>query len=277
MKFKKYIKLSIVLFICLFSLTSCSVIRSFIGETNRIVNEIENHHIEYSKDITITDIEEALTTASSIAKSCTIGVSVTNESFITTSTSSGSAVIVKRTENSDGGYSYYAITNRHVTGYKATKQIKVYIGENINTYINAKLVAYDERYDLALISFDSAYILGVANFATTELKAGQFAIAVGSPYDLEAYYNTVTVGSVSSPLRYHIEEDIYGNNYKNEFIQHDASINSGNSGGGLYDIYGNLIGINTWKIVGDMDDSIEGLSFAIPARIVSERFARYLK
>ncbi len=277
MKFKKYIKLSLVLLVCLFSLTSCSVIKNIISDKNRIINEIENHYIEYTTDITVDDIEDALTTASSIAKSCTIGVSVTSESFIATSTSSGSAVIVKRTENTDGSYSYYAITNRHVTGIKTTKQIRVYIGESINTYINAKLVAYDERYDLSLISFDSVYILGVAKFATTELKVGQFALAVGSPYDLEAYYNTVTVGSVSSTLRYHIEEDVYGNNYKNEFIQHDASINSGNSGGGLYDIYGNLIGINTWKIVGDMDDSIEGLSFAIPATVVSERFARYLK
>ena len=277
MKFKKYFSLALVILVSLYLLTGCSIVKSFLENSQKVVNEIENHHIEYTQDITIEDIEDAITTASNIAKSCTIGVYVTSESFITTSTSSGSAVIVKRTENADNSYSYYAITNRHVTGNKLSKQIKVYLGDELNVYLNAQLVAYDERYDLSLISFDAPFMLGVANFAKSELKTGQFVIAVGSPYNLEAYYNTVTVGNISSTKRYRTEEDVHGVTYKNEFIQHDASINSGNSGGGLFDIYGNLIGINTWKIVGDVSDSIEGLSFSIPASIVKERFEKYIK
>ena len=51
------------------------------------------------------------------------------------------------------------------------------------------------------------------------------------------------------------------------YIQHDAAINSGNSGGGLFDIYGNLVGINTLKLVGD-DNEIDGIGFAIPIEVI---------
>lgn len=68
-----------------------------------------------------------------------------------------------------------------------------------------------------------------------------------------------------------------GKTVNNTFVQHDAAINSGNSGGGLYDIYGRLIGINTWKLVGDPGDNFEGLNFAIPSTVVYTTFESYLK
>lgn len=73
------------------------------------------------------------------------------------------------------------------------------------------------------------------------------------------------------------EEDLNGKTVNNTFVQHDAAINSGNSGGGLYDIYGRLIGINTWKLVGDPGDNFEGLNFAIPSTVVYTTFESYLK
>ena len=162
-----------------------------------------------------------------------------------------------------------------MTGTNANAKFSVYL-DNDN-YISASLIRYDSTYDLALISFDSGILLNVATFCEEKLNIGQYAIAVGSPYDIESFYNTVTIGAISCPQRMIQEEDLNGKTVNNTFVQHDAAINSGNSGGGLYDIYGRLIGINTWKLVGDPGDNFEGLNFAIPSTVVYTTFESYLK
>ena len=81
----------------------------------------------------------------------------------------------------------------------------------------------------------------------------------------------------SSNKRLYIEEDVSGREVTNEYLQHCAAINSGNSGGGLFNIYGELIGINTWKVVGELSDNIEGLCFSIPSSVVLNTFAKYLR
>lgn len=271
---KKKIKQSLFLIVSIlmcFMLSSCNVFNLL---EQKIVNEIENKYIDYTQNITVDDIEDAIVTGSEIAKSSSVGILISNESFIGTINESGSGVIVKRTMQYDNTYNYLVVTNRHVTGAKITGELSVYLGDS--KYVDASLVSYDATYDLALISFNTGILLNVATFNTRDLKCGQFAIAVGSPYNLENYFNSVTVGSISSTNRIHSEEDIYGKTVKNTYIQHDAAINSGNSGGGLFDIYGNLIGINTWKLVGDSDDHIEGMNFAIPATKVLEIFSSYL-
>ena len=86
-----------------------------------------------------------------------------------------------------------------MTGTNANAKFSVYL-DNDN-YISASLIRYDSTYDLALISFDSGILLNVATFCEEELNIGQYAIAVGSPYDIESFYNTVTIGAISCPQR----------------------------------------------------------------------------
>ena len=269
-KFKKII-ISALLIFSLFMITGCSI---FNNLKRTIVNEIRNEYIEYEQNITVSDIEEALQKGSEIAKSCTIGVKIEAKNFITTTNATGSAVVVKKVENNDNTYTYTAITNRHVTGTLTSTERKVYLGNGI--YVPAKLVAYDDDYDLAVIQFTTGYLLNVAIINAELPKVGSFAIAVGSPYDLEGFYNTVTIGSISEVNRKYLDEDINGNEVVNSFIQHDAAINSGNSGGGLFDIYGRLVGINTWKISSNFNDDFVGLNFAIPTSEIISSFSKYL-
>ena len=270
-KVRTLILITLLLLLCFFS-TSCGVIGLL---KQRIVNEIENKYVEYTTEISVEDIEDALVVASEIAKSSSIGVCVTTTSLLGSTKESGSAVILKKTKLYDNSYQYLAVTNRHVTGTKINGKLEVYLGNG--TYVNATLLQCDYNKDLALISFNTGVLLGVATISSQNLSCGQFAIAVGSPYDLEAFYNSVTVGSISSTNRIRSENNEYGQKVNNIYIQHDASLNSGNSGGGLYDIYGNLIGINTWKVVGDNSDHIEGMCFAIPINEVLNSFSSYLK
>ena len=267
----KKIILSFILVFSLFMITGCSIFNNF---KRTIVNEIKNEYIEYEQNITVTDIEQALQKGAEIAKSCTVGVKIEAKNFISTTNATGSAVIIKKIANDDNTYTYTAITNRHVTGTATSTERKVYLGNNI--YINANLIAYDNEYDLAIIQFKTGILLNVANINIDTPKVGSFAIAVGSPYDLEAFFNTVTIGSISAINRQYLDEDVNGNEIINTFIQHDAAINSGNSGGGLFDIYGRLVGINTWKLSTNFGDDYEGLNFAIPSSEIKNRFSKYL-
>lgn len=264
---RKSILIIIIMISCLL-LTSCEAFKQ------SIVNEIHNKYIEYTQNITVDDLEEALVVASEMAKSCNVAVKVTKGSQLFSTQYFGSAVILKRKQQENGLYHYLAVTNRHVVTTASNISVEVYLDNDI--YVDAKRETYDINNDLALISFDTGILINTANINTEELKVGQFAIAVGSPYDIVNYYNTVTIGNVSAINRKHVEEDANGKKVENTFIQHTAAINSGNSGGGLYDLKGNLIGINTWKIVGDYDDNVEGLNFAIPISVVQTIFQRYL-
>lgn len=256
----------------LVGLSSCSIQKLF---NRKVVNEIENRYIDYSVDITVEDLEEALMTSSDIAQSCSVGVKVTSRGLLSKMVSTGSGVIIKRKQLENQRYQYYVVTNRHVVDKSGAPHLQIYLGEE-RKYQDASIIALDDQNDLALVSFVSPFLLATATISTTPPKAGQFGIVVGCPYHLENYYNTVTCGVISAPSRYHKEEDANGHTVQNEYIQHDASINSGNSGGGLFDIHGQLMGINTWKVVGDTNDKIEGLSFAIPAKYIEETFQIYL-
>ena len=149
------------------------------------------------------------------------------------------------------------------------------------TLISASVVEYSTKDDLALVSFKSEIYIPAASFAdTTNLKRGSFVVAIGTPYDI-VFDGSATFGIISHPLRY-VEEEVFvlgSTSYETcevAYIQHDAAINSGNSGGGLFDIYGRLIGINTWKISSSFDEDFVGLNFAIPSSEIINRFSKYL-
>jgi Do/DeqQ family serine protease len=159
----------------------------------------------------------------------------------------GSGIIVRQ-----DGDRYYVLTNFHVVNEANEIAIAVDGGKEYS----AELVGTDERKDLAMVSFSTTdhYSLAVLGDSDT-VRVGDWAIAVGNPLGL---MSTVTMGIVSALGR---PGGPAGN--INDFIQTDASINQGNSGGALVNIRGEVIGINTWIASNNGGGSV-GLGFAIP-------------
>lgn len=158
----------------------------------------------------------------------------------------GSGVVV----GSSGGR-YFVLTNDHVVGAADT----IIVVLNDESEYSGSLVGRDVRKDLALVEFASSAAIPIARLGDSDtLRVGDLVVAVGSPF---GFRNTVTTGIVSALGR-------NGGPDQNisDFIQTDASINQGNSGGALVNLSGEVIGINTW-ITSDSGGSI-GLGFAIP-------------
>ena len=161
----------------------------------------------------------------------------------------GSGIIVR---NKDG--TYYVLTNHHVV--EGASEIKVST-RNGKEY-PATLVGSDERKDLAMVSFKTNDSYPLATLGDSDKVAvGDFAIAMGNPLG-EQFSFSVTLGIVSALGR----TGGPGGNI-NDFIQTDAPINQGNSGGPLVNIRGEVIGINTW-IASNNGGGNVGLGFAIP-------------
>jgi serine protease Do len=176
--------------------------------------------------------------------------------LVTTQRASGSGVIV----DPDG----YIITNAHVV--RGAQRLRVEIpvpstGRSIlatnSRTVNGQIVGMDLETDLALIKIDEHNLPALAFADSDELQAGQIVLAFGSPMGL---HNSVSLGVVSAVARQLEPESpmIY--------IQTDASINPGSSGGPLVDLRGRLIGINT--LIVSRAGGNEGLGFAAPSNIV---------
>lgn len=165
---------------------------------------------------------------------------------------SGSGVIISE----DG----YVITNNHV----------VQDAETINVVLNdkrsfvARLVGNDPSSDLAVIKIEADGLEPLQFGNSDEVKIGEWVLAVGNPFNLTS---TVTAGIVSAKAR---NINILGNKMSNapieSFIQTDAAVNPGNSGGALVNLKGELVGINT--AIASSTGSYTGYSFAIPSNIV---------
>lgn len=159
----------------------------------------------------------------------------------------GSGVIVRRT-----GDILYVLTNNHVAGEATKISVKL----NDGRQFDGKLVGSDARMDVALVSFESkdksipVAILGDSD----SVRTGDICLAMGAPL---GYSQSVTQGIVSAKGR---SGSGIGN--INDFIQTDAAINQGNSGGPLVNIYGEIIGINTW--IASQSGGSQGLGFSIP-------------
>lgn len=148
----------------------------------------------------------------------------------------------------------YVITNHHVID--GADEIKVTLHDS--RVFNAKVKGQDEQTDFALLELENPQNLTELKFADSDsLRVGDFAIAIGNPFGLG---QTVTSGIVSALGRSGLNIE----NYEN-FIQTDAAINSGNSGGALINLKGELIGINT-AILGKAGGNI-GIGFAIPSNM----------
>jgi Do/DeqQ family serine protease len=161
----------------------------------------------------------------------------------------GSGIIVKKT-----GDTYYVLTNNHVVDSASTISVKL---QDQTVFNKVKLVGKDARRDLAVLSFTSRNTIAVADLGdSNEAQVGDLVLAVGNPFGFE---NTVTMGIVSALGRSSPSNDVATNT---DYIQTDAAINQGNSGGALVNIKGEVIGINTW-IAAPTGGSI-GLGFAVP-------------
>jgi serine protease Do len=146
----------------------------------------------------------------------------------------------------------YILTNYHVID--KADQIKVKIPHDPSDY-RAKLIGYDVETDLAVIKVDPRSALAPTRIGNSDgVQVGDWAIAIGSPFGLEA---TVTAGIVSATGR-----DVPGAEQFQRFIQTDAAINPGNSGGPLLNIAGEVIGINT--AIATATGGYQGVGFALP-------------
>jgi serine protease Do len=147
----------------------------------------------------------------------------------------------------------YILTNFHVV--EKADSIKVKIPNDQEEY-RAKLIGYDPETDIAVIKIDAKRALPPARIGNSDaVQVGDWAIAIGSPFGLEA---TVTAGIVSATGR-----DVPGAEQFQRFIQTDAAINPGNSGGPLLNINGEVIGINT--AIATQSGGYQGVGFALPA------------
>jgi Do/DeqQ family serine protease len=157
----------------------------------------------------------------------------------------GSGVIISE----DG----YIVTNNHVV--KDASEIEITLN-NKKTY-KAKLVGTDSKMDISLLKIDASEKLPYSVFADSDaVKIGEWVLAVGNPYNLTS---TVTAGIVSAKARN------LDTNGIQSFIQTDAAVNPGNSGGALVNTRGELIGINT--MISSQTGSYIGYSFAVPSNI----------
>jgi len=164
-----------------------------------------------------------------------------------TSNSAGSGVIISK----DG----YILTNNHVIKNATSIKVKTNDGKEYT----AKLVGADPKSDIAVLKIEGKNLTPATLGDSSKISIGDTAIVIGNP--LGTLGGTVTDGIISATSR-----EIVVNNEAMDLIQTNASINSGNSGGGLFDGNGNLIGIVNAKDSGTTNSgaTIEGLGFAIP-------------
>ncbi|MDD4385171.1 MAG: Do family serine endopeptidase [Bacteroidales bacterium] len=164
---------------------------------------------------------------------------------------SGSGVIISK----DG----YILTNNHVID--RAENIEVVL--NDKRTFDAKVIGTDPSTDLAIIKIDEDNLPFILFGNSDNVKLGEWVLAVGNPFNLNS---TVTAGIVSAKAR---NINIYNSNYAIEaFIQTDAAVNPGNSGGALVNLSGELIGINT--AIASQTGSFAGYSFAIPSAIAQK-------
>ena len=162
----------------------------------------------------------------------------------------GSGVII----SADG----YIVTNNHVVDF--ADEVKVTLPAPDNRVMTAKVVGKDPRYDVAVLKINATNLPAIQKGNSDALRIGEWVLAIGYPYDIGT---TVTAGIISAK-----DKKLREDNPMEDFLQTDAVVNPGNSGGALVDGQGRLIGINT--AIQTQTGSYVGYSFAIPISIVSK-------
>lgn len=165
--------------------------------------------------------------------------------------SGGSGVIISE----DG----FIVTNNHVVENASKLRVKL----NDNRVFDAKIIGTDPTTDVALIKIEGENLPTIPFGSSDALRLGEWVLAIGSPFDLQS---TITAGIVSAKAR---QLNVIPNEFSIEsFIQTDAAVNPGNSGGALVNTRGELVGINT--VIKSSTGSYIGYSFAVPESIVKK-------
>lgn len=221
-----------------------------------VLQNTKNEVINKTNLIDITDYSNTSIQVAEKTLPSVVGIKVTYQisSIFGSSTgeATGSGIILSE----DG----YIVTNNHVissesSSYYAIQEatgikVKLY---NDDTYYDATVIGTDDYTDLAVIKIEKTDLTPAVIGDSSQVKVGEFAMAVGNPLGLDY---SVTTGVISA-----IERDVQADGRSYTVIQTDAAINSGNSGGALVNSSGEVIGINTLKLSGN---GIEGVGFAIP-------------
>lgn len=187
-------------------------------------------------------------TADSVVEITQYTTSTSRYSQTYTSEGNGSGVII-----SDDGY---ILTNNHVIDGAERISVRLRNGEEYD----AELVGKDSKTDVAIIKIEAKNLKAATIGESSKTKVGDFVLAIGNP--LGELGGTVTYGYVSA-----LEREIKIDSSTMNLMQFDAAVNPGNSGGGLFNIYGELIGIVSAKSTGY---DVEGLGFAIPINDISK-------
>jgi serine protease Do len=224
----------ILVIVLLVFMTGCTTV-----DEEQLKNDIKEEILEEIQFDPSLFNEHLIEISSSINK-WTVAIEVT----VGETTTIGSGIIYSNDENE-----YLILTNEHVVRY--ADSIEVFIPSQ-DIYITATIVKTDTELDLAILSISTLTELSYLEIVDVEYQIGEIVLACGTPISQE-YPNSITLGIISN---------IYGNT-----IQHDASINIGNSGGPLFNLYGELIGINVSKInttyIGNNTVFVEGMGFSI--------------
>ena len=222
----------------------------FFGKEQVVISTV-SENASTGSEVTVSG--DDLTTIIARAKESVVEITteiVKTGSFFSQSiaTGAGSGVII----DSDG----YIVTNYHVIEGASTVTVTTPDG----TEYPAKVYGYDQENDVAVVKID-AHDLPVAVFAdSSRLKVGERVFAIGNP--LGSLGGTVTDGIVSA-----LDRDITVEGQRMTLLQTSAAVNHGNSGGGLFNAKGELIGIVNAKSSGE---DVEGLGFAIPSNVVKD-------
>lgn len=153
----------------------------------------------------------------------------------------------------------YIITNNHVVEFADKVEVTLFD----NRKFEAKIVGTDKKTDLAVLKIEAKDLPTLSNGDSDNAKVGEWVLAVGNPFDLTS---TVTAGIISAKGR--SIQLLGGGDAIEAFIQTDAAVNPGNSGGALIDAQGRLLGINT--AIATRTGSFQGYSFAIPINLVTK-------
>ncbi|NLZ48151.1 MAG: trypsin-like serine protease [Clostridiales bacterium] len=221
-----------------------------------------SNSVSYNLHPTTVATEEGALTISEIAKKvgpAVVGVSTKSVAGIDwfgneqISEGIGSGMII----NEEG----YVLTNQHVIA--GATEVKVIF--NNGKEVAAKVVNSDANHDIAIVKItEDVEVPGVVELGTSSsLQVGETVVAIGNPLGKE-FLGSVTSGIVSAVNRKLGDKDI-------AYIQTDAAINSGNSGGPLVNSQGQVIGINTAKISSTGTVSVDGMGFAIPIDLVKDK------
>lgn len=213
---------------------------------------MEQHDIEtVVKDVTITETNSMKSSIDEVYDAVVIIETYYNNQAVGTGTG-----FVYKIDDDLG----YIITNYHVI----ENSDKIQVTNTAGQTVEAKLLGGDDYADIAVLSIEKAAALKETKIGdSTEMELGDSVFTVGSPLG-KKYIGTVTKGILSGKDRLVTIKSSTSGQYMMQVLQTDAAINPGNSGGPLVNMQGEVIGINSLKLV---EDEIEGMGFAIPIEI----------